>query len=67
MSRGVIETNSTDMIGVFMYSVVDTQYNALVLTTSNRKIAEHTRRVIDVCKHEAPYDILWHQENITIK
>lgn len=44
--------------------VIDSQYDTVVLTTENRKIAAHWQMIVNGCRHERPYDILWHSFKI---
>lgn len=40
--------------------VIDKNFDTVVLTTENRSIAQAWHDIVNACKHNRPYDILWH-------
>ena len=46
--------------GLGKYTVIDCHYQTVVIQTSSKTIAEMYRDRVNGCKHDRPYDILWH-------
>jgi hypothetical protein len=65
MTRGIIETNFNPN-GVKYYTVIDTMFNKLVMHTSSMNLANYVVNCVNVCKHETPYDYMFHfHESVT--
>lgn len=61
--RAGLQTNYNEEGQAESYCVIDTQYNTLIIFTKNRRLAEKCLHVVDKCKHNGPYDLIWHIES----
>ena len=56
MGRGKIEYDTR----MGKYTVIDSRYNTVAIQTTELRLAETVCALVNACKHNRPYDLLWH-------
>lgn len=59
MSRGQIEYDPR----MGKYTVIDSRYDTVALQTTELSLAETVCSLVNACKHDRPYDLLWHKQS----
>lgn len=43
------------------YTVIDSRYASVAIQTTELRLAESVCALVNACKHDRPYDLLWHK------
>lgn len=59
--RGTLITHLDKSRRPVYYTVLDSRFDSVVITTHSGRIANYWKRAVDYCKHDVPYTIWEHQ------